>query len=488
MMRPGRLLAPALGLIAAVLAACDLAPPETTPLMEIPTTYKEGDAWALADPRDAAPSEAWWRVFGDAHLDSLEAQIESANQDLRAAVARFDEARAQAAIARADLFPTVGASGAATSTGLSGAVANPLPARRYGNYGLGLDLQYELDVWGRVRNAAKAGRERAQAAAGDVAAVDLRLQAELATDYFVLRADDAQQAILDRTVASYAKAFELNKARFETGYGAETEVAASEAQYRLAQTQAADIGLQRSQLEHAIAILIGKPPATFSLPANPLTGAPPQVAAELPGRLLERRPDVAAAERRVAAANAEIGVARVAYYPSFSLGGFVDTQAAQPSRLFTAPATAWSVGPSAAFALFDVGRRRALNAQAKAAYQELVANYRQSVLDAYAQVEDSLAAIRQLGREADSQEAGVAAARQSNAQASRLFAGGLASYDDVVTTENIELAAELTEARIRGQRMVAAASLIEALGGGWTREGLRSDSNWTPSAEKPGSR
>jgi NodT family efflux transporter outer membrane factor (OMF) lipoprotein len=456
--------------IALGVAGCNLAPPAVMPFVDIPPAYKEADGWAPARPQDTGPWGSWWRAFDDPELDQLESQLESANQDLRAAVARFDEARALARIAQSDLVPTVAVRGAASANRLSRAVANPLPADQFANYGLNLDLGYEIDVWGRVRNTAKAGRARAQAAAGDLAEVDLRIQAELATDYLILRADDAQQAILDRTVAAYAKAFELTQDRLKAGYSAEPQVAASEAQFRLAQAQAADIVLQRAQLEHAIAILIGQPPARFALPANPLTQTPPKIDIDLPGTLLERRPDVAAAERRVAAANADIGVARAAAYPTFSLGAVLGVQAAQSSRLFTAPAEAWSVGPTAALALLDGGRLRGVNAQAKAAYTESVAVYRQTVLDAFGQVEDALTAMRQLEREALSQEAGVAAARRSNGQASRLFEGGLSTYYDVVTTENIALSAELTAARLRGQRMVAAVALVRALGGGWRRD------------------
>ncbi|MGC1303931.1 MAG: TolC family protein, partial [Caulobacteraceae bacterium] len=247
------------------LAGCDLAPPNVTPPVDQPPAFKEADGWAQAQPQDTAPRGAWWAVFADPDLDRLEEQTTTANQDLQAAVANYDTARAQARIAKAGLFPTLDADGSVSRVRLSRDVANPLPDKDYTSYGLGLDLQYEIDVWGRVRNQTRAGRARAQAAAGDLAEVSLSLHEEVAVDYFTLRGDDAQQQVLDDTVKSYAKAFELTRARFDAGYAGEPEVAAAEAQYKLAQTQAEDIRLQRAQLEHGLAILTGQPPARFSL-------------------------------------------------------------------------------------------------------------------------------------------------------------------------------------------------------------------------------
>jgi outer membrane protein, multidrug efflux system len=464
----------ALRLSAALLplaaAACNLAPTDVRPAVDVPAAYKEAQGWKTAGPSDAPPPLAWWTSFNDPRLDRLEDKVASANQDLQAAIARFDIARAEARIARADLLPTVGSEASASRNTLSRVVGNTLPTQTYSNYEAGLDLQYELDLWGRVRNTARAGKARAQASADDLAAVDLRLHAELAADYFTLRADDAQQAILDQTVAAYAKAVQLTQARLNGGFAAEPELSAAEAQYRLAETQAHDIGLQRAELEHAIALLIGEPAARFSLEVAPLDTQPPAVSAELPSALLERRPDIAAAERRAAAANAEIGVARAAYFPTINLAGIFGVQSASTARLFTTPAEAWTVGPQAALILFDGGRRRGVSDAAKAAHAEAAATYRQTVLLAFSQVEDSLAQIRQLDLELQSQAQGVAAAKRSNAQAGRLFGGGLSNYYDVVTTQNIALAAQLTQAQIAGRRMVATVSLIRALGGGWPAE------------------
>jgi outer membrane protein, multidrug efflux system len=454
-------------LSAVAVGGCNLAPRYERPAVDTPPAYKEYTGWTVSNPQDSIPVGSWWRMFGDHDLDGLEDRVEVSNQNLQAALARFDAAKAQARLAQAGYFPSVDATTSVAPSGLSREVANPLPNRTYTGYALGLDLQYEIDVWNRVRNQVKADQDRALAAAGDLAALNLSLHAELATDYFILRADDAQQAILDRTVRDYAKALELTRARFSVGYAAESEVAAADAQYQLAQSQAADISLQRSQLEHAVAILVGEPPARFTLAVVPLSAVPPAIVPSLPGTLLERRPDVSAAERRVAAANAEIGVARAAYYPDFNLNVLGGLEAAEPNRLFTAAATAWSVGPGGLLNVFDGGKRRALNGRARAAYAEAVAQYRQTVLEAYREVEDGLASDRQLARESSSQEAGVVAARRATTHASQLFTGGLSSYYDVVTAENIQLAAELTAARIQGQRMVTSISLVRSLGGGW---------------------
>ena len=349
-------------------------------------------------------------------------------------------------------------------------VANPLPNRSFKNYSLGLDFDYEIDVWGRVRNQAKAGVDREQASAGDLATVDLSLHAELASDYFILRGDDAEQDILDRTVENYRKALALTQARFNIGYAAKPDVSAAEAQFESATTQATEIRLKRTNLEHAIAILTGQPPAAFALPENRLDATSLDIAPVLPAALLERRPDVAAAERRVAAANADIGVAKAAYYPAFNLNALLGVEAAMPNHLFTAPAEAWSLGPSAVVNLLDGGKRRALNDRARASYDEAAAQYRQTVLDAYGEVEDSLASLHLLAREATSQQAAVTAAADSTAQAAHLYSGGLANYYNVIEAQNIELAARLAQVDIATRRMTADVSLVKALGGGWQRK------------------
>jgi NodT family efflux transporter outer membrane factor (OMF) lipoprotein len=462
-------------LAAALLAACDLAPPYAPPPTTPPADYKEaagavsGD-WATAQPKDELPRGKWWELFHDPALNALEEQVTAANQDLKVAVARFDEARADAKTAQADYYPTIDATGSASRNHLSRQVGNPLPHGTTNNFSLGLDLGYEIDVWGRVRNQAKAGADRAQASAGDLAAVELSLHAELAADYFILRGYDADQDILDRTVEDYRKSLDLTAARFKIGYAARPDVSAAEAQFEGARTQATETSLKRANLEHAIAILTGRPPAGVSVPVRGLDGTPPEIALVLPTALLERRPDIAAAERRAAAANADIGVARAAYYPTFNLNTLFGLQAAMPNRLLTAPAEAWSFGPSALLNLFDGGKRDALNDKARATYDEAVAQYRQTVLDAYGEVEDNLASLRLLAREAETQRAAVTAAADATHQASNLYGGGLETYYDVIQAQNIELAARLSDTDIETRRMTASVLLIKALGGGWQRD------------------
>ncbi|ACI51215.1 RND efflux system, outer membrane lipoprotein, NodT family [Gluconacetobacter diazotrophicus PA1 5] len=454
-------------LAAMVPAACDLAPRYAPPVAPVPASFKERDGWALAVPGDDVPKGPWWRIFHDPVLDALEDRVTIANQDLRVAVAQYDEARADARTAQAGYYPTLDFTGSASRSGLSRETANVFNKSTFNSYSLGLDLQYEVDVWGRVRNTAKAGRARAQASAGDLATVDLSLHAELATDYFTLRGYDAMQAVLDQTVGNYRHALALTQAQFDVGYAAQPDVSAATAQLDGLLTQAADNRLRRAMLEHAIAILTGQPPATFAVAARSLDSAPPPIAPGLPVALLQRRPDIAAAERRVAAANADIGVARAAYFPAFNINAMMGVQAAMPNHLLVAPAQAWSFGPEALLNVFDGGRRAALNAHARAVYDEEVARYRQTVLDACRDVEDSLVSLRRLAEESATQQQAVIAAQDATHRAGELNTGGLASYYNVILARNIELSDRLSEVDIRVRRMTASVALIKALGGGW---------------------
>jgi multidrug efflux system outer membrane protein len=468
---------PTIPLIAAtlLLAACDLAPRYNPPATASFVAYKEAADWIAAAPNDGVPRGKWWEIFQDPALNALEDRATEANQDLQAAVARFDAARADARAAQADYYPSADATGSATRNRLSGRVANPLPRRTFNQFALGLDLGYELDVWGRVRNQARAGKFRAQASAGDLATVELSVHAELAADYFILRGYDSEQDILDRTVEDYRKFLELTQARVKVGYARKSDVSAAVAQLENVRTQATDVRLKRTNLEHAIAILTGVPPADLSVPVHLLDASPPQIEPTLPAMLLERRPDVAAAERRAAAANADIGIARAAYFPTFNLNALFGVQAARTGEVFESPAETWSFGPSALGNVFDGGRRRALNAKARALHGEAIAAYRQTVLTAYGEVEDNLASLKDLGDEAQTQQAAVIAAAESTRHASDLYTGGLQSYFDVVEAQNIELAARLSDADIRTRRMTASVLLIKALGGGWDRDELHAD-------------
>jgi NodT family efflux transporter outer membrane factor (OMF) lipoprotein len=467
---PVALPASALG---ALLAACSFAPAYKAPpdTGTAPAVYKEIGDWKQAQPVDAQPRGAWWTQFNDAQLNALEDQVSSANQDLKAAVARLQEARAQAGIARADLFPTLtlGPSLTRQRVSTNGPHYSPGAEPSYNDFLLEADLSYEIDVWGRVRNTLSAANATAQASAADLVTLDLSTHAELATDYFSLRGADNQQALLDQTVADYTKALELEQHLYDGGAAALSDLVQAQAQLETAITQAADVRLQRAQLEHAIAVLIGQPASSFHLDAMPLPAelGPPGVDPGLPSALLERRPDVAAAERRVFAANANVGVARAAYFPVFSLTASAGYDSTHSSNWIQAPSNIWSVGPSALLTVFDAGRHASQSAQAHAAYDEQVADYRGSVLNAYREVEDNIAALRQLEQETTSQAAAVTASQKALQQAQYRYKGGIVTYLEVVTTENAALQAELSAANIQTRRLNAAVLLVKALGGGW---------------------
>lgn len=454
------------------LSACELAPTYKTPAIATPEAFKESAGWSLAKPADSAPRGEWWRVFNDDDLNRIEGQVSDMNQNLKEAVARYDEARALAKGARADLYPTVDAVAGESSGEQSRQVTNPLPHRHYNDNAVGLQASYELDVWGRVRDTARAARDRAQASAGDLAAASLSLHAEAAVDYLTLRGVDNELVVLDDTIASYQKALNLTQARFKAGYAAEPDVAAAEASLELTRTQAAEMRLNREKLEHAIAILTGQAPAAFSIASHAYHTDVPAVADVLPGELLQRRPDIAAAERRVEAANYDIGAARAAFFPTFSLSALIGQQASTQASLASAAATTWALGATSLLNIFDGGRRRSESSRAHAAFDEAAANYRQTVLNAYGEVEDNLATIRVLDEENKTQTAAVDAATRAMEQAERRYTAGYANYYDVITAQNIQLSAKLTQVQIRYRQTNAEVLLIKALGGGWRNSDL----------------
>jgi NodT family efflux transporter outer membrane factor (OMF) lipoprotein len=464
--------AAALPLLIGTLAACSFAPtyktPESAPAAE---AYQEIGEWKPAQPADSVPRGLWWQAFHDAKLDALEQKAEEANQDIKAAFARLQQARAQTRIARAGFFPTLTANSAATRARASMNAPGYLPGGEavYNDFDLQADLSYELDFWGRVRNTVNAAAATQQASAADLATLNLAIHAELATDYFALQSDDAQQLLLDRTVEDYAKALRLTENLYHGGAAAVADVAQAQAQLETAHTQAADIRLQRAQAEHAIAVLTGETPSKFHLDLDPLPTAavPPPLEAGLPSALLERRPDIAAAERRVAAANAAIGVARAAYFPVFSLTGAAGYNSTESATWLSAPSRLWSLGGTGVLTLFDAGLHRAESAQARAMYDEQVAKYRNAVLTAYQEVEDNLAALRQLQQESVSEAAAVTATGKALQQAQYRYSAGATTYLEVVSTENAALQAQLTAASIQLRRLNASVLLIKALGGGW---------------------
>jgi NodT family efflux transporter outer membrane factor (OMF) lipoprotein len=452
-----------------LLCSCNLAPHYHRPAEETPVAFKEAGGWMTAEPADAAPRGRWWEAYGDKELNALEEKAGAGNQDLKAALARYEEARAGARAARADYFPNI--TGTAydfreRSSPNYSALTNGKP---FNDYLAEADISYEIDLWGRVRNEVATAKHLAKASGGDLAAVDLSLRAELASDYFALRADDAEQIVLDETAVDYGKALDLTRDRFKGGVSAEADVDQAETQYQTTRTQASDLRLKRAQLEHAIAVLTGASPSGFTLASMPLDAAQkmPSVNPGIPSKLLERRPDIAAAERRVMAANAQIGVARAAWFPDFTIQGLLGFESASSSNWLTAGSRIWSLGPQAVVPIFDAGRINALSDQARAAYDENAAAYRKTVLTAYREVEDNLAALRRLEQESQSQSAAADAADRSLRQSQDRYTGGIITYLDVVVVQNIALQARLALIDIEARRLTASVQLIKALGGGW---------------------
>jgi NodT family efflux transporter outer membrane factor (OMF) lipoprotein len=461
-------------LLLGALTACSFAPtyqapPTTAPA---PGNFQEDGDWKVAEPLDGEARGAWWVIFHDATLDDLESRVEAANQNLKAAVARLAQARAETRIQRASLFPTLNIGSNATRNRASvNAPTFPkgLTNPTYGNFDLEADLSYEIDVWGRVRNTVNAAKAGQQASAADLATLDLSLHAELASDYFGLRGADEQQVLLDETVIQYTKSLRLTQNLYNGGGAALADVEQAKAQLETARTQAAETHLQRAQLQHAMAVLLGENPSAFHLGVMPLNVdiAAPVVDPGLPSALLERRPDVAAAERRVAAANFNVGVARAAYFPQFSLSADFGYDSTRSSNWLTAPSRTWGIGPTGLLTVFDAGRHRAQSEQAHAVFDEQVADYRNVVLTAYQEAEDNLAALRQLQAESVSQAAAVDATGKALQQSQYRYKAGLVTYLEVAINENAHLQAQLSNVNIQVRRLDASVLLVKALGGGW---------------------
>jgi NodT family efflux transporter outer membrane factor (OMF) lipoprotein len=455
---------------ALMLAGCTVGPKYRRPQAEVPTVYKEAGNWKTAQPNEQDLGGNWWELFQDPQLNVLEQQVTVSNQNLKAAEAQYRQASAFVRFNRADYFPTVGVAPNVTRGKVS---SNRPPAGALSNgktttdIQLPFELSYEVDAWGRVRSNVAASRADAQASAADLAAVNLSMHAQLATFYFQARTLDAQEQLLNSTVAQYEQALQINQVRYEGGVGSEVEVEQAKTQLETTRAQAVDIGVQRAQFEHAVATLIGKPASSFTLPPLPLETPPPAIPVGLPSELLERRPDIASAERQMAAANARIGVAKAAYYPLLSLTGVGGFESGSLSNLLTGPSALWAIGGAAVETLFDGGRRRAVSAQATAAYDQSVAVYRGTVLTGFQQVEDNLAATRILENEAKTQNIAVVAAQKSLDLSKQRYEGGVTSYLEVTVAQSAALSDEVTAVNILGRRMVAAVQLIQAVGGGW---------------------
>ncbi|NIF76728.1 efflux transporter outer membrane subunit [Paraburkholderia sp. Cy-641] len=473
--RRAQAFAPALALtfaltLACALSACTVGPDYVKPAAVTPATWREleGTGWKPAQPADTLMRGAWWHIYADPSLDALEQRVASENQDVQAAEARFRAARATVAQYRSNFFPVVTAGGGFSRTRTSENVLHKSTAGlTLNDYIVQADASWEPDLWGRISRSVEGAKAAAQASAADVDAALLSMQAELATDYFELRGLDQERRLLDDTIKAYEEALELTQHRYAGGIATDADVAQAQAQLKTTQAQALDLGVQRAQLEHAIAILIGQPPSTFTLSVAPLVAAPVVAASGVPSDLLERRPDIAAAERHVAAMNAQIGVATAAFFPNLILSVTGGLEATNYSQWLLAPSRLWSLGPTLAGTLLDFGGRAAVKEQARAHYDESVAQYRQTVLDAFGQVEDNLAALRVLEQEAAAQDDAVAAAQRSLAVVSDRYRNGAITYLGVVVAQTTALTNERNAVAIARRRMAASVALVKALGGGW---------------------
>jgi NodT family efflux transporter outer membrane factor (OMF) lipoprotein len=426
---------------------------------------------ASAQPADQLSRGKWWEIYGDPQLNRLEDKIKVSNQTLKAAVAQFEQARASVRFERADFYPTVtaGAAGSAIRLSSNRALATSLSTTNYSDILMPVvNVSYEPDLFGRIRHTVEAARTGAQASAGDLENVSLSLHAQLAVDYFELQSLDADEEVLNSSVATFERALELTQNRYKGGVASAVDVAQAETQLETTRAQAIDVEAARAQFEHAIAVLIGEPASSFGIPSSPLKLTPPLIPVGLPSELLERRPDIAAAERRVASANQQIGIALAAYFPSVSLSGSGGFESTSLTNLLSGPSGFFSAGASALVTVFDAGRRRSVSEQARAVYEQNAANYRETVLSAFREVEDNLASLRILAEETKTQQAAVAAAEHSVELSTNRYKGGVASYLEVTTAQGIALSNQRLEVDVRGRRMTSSVLLIQALGGGWT--------------------
>ncbi|HTF72232.1 MAG TPA: efflux transporter outer membrane subunit [Edaphobacter sp.] len=468
-------------LFALALAGCRVGPQYVRPAAPLapefkealPSNFKASDGWKMAQPGDTQLKGEWWTLFNDPELNTLEAQIDPANQTLKEAEANFRAARAAVRFFRADLAPTIGANpsiGAVRSSTNQPYFNKAVASNGTGNFTLPIDLNYEIDLWGRIRRSITQSREQAQASAADLETTRLSLHAELAIDYFNLRSADAQRKLLDDTVNAFRDALRLTEDRYNGGAAPLSDVTQARTQLQTAQVQATDVDIFRADYEHAIAMLIGKPPAQLTLPRNPVTVAGPalpEIPGMLPSQLLERRPDIASEERRMAAANEQIGIAQAAFYPTLSLSavaGFTGTSAV---NWFTWPSRFFAVGPTLSQTIFDYGRRRATTDITRADYDSTIASYRQTTLTAFQQVEDNLNALHGLETEATQQQAATASARESLDLFNTRYEGGVDTYLQVIISQTALLQNERNDIDITRRRLEASVLLVKSLGGGW---------------------
>jgi NodT family efflux transporter outer membrane factor (OMF) lipoprotein len=454
---------------------------------ELPPSFKEASGWKTGEPKDDLHKGKWWEIFGDQQLNQIEDQVDVSNQTLAAAEAQFRGARAAIRVSRSQLYPTLSGGASLAGTGTSGnvgAFANSKGAQQYATLELPtLSASWEPDLWGQIRRTIEANVDTAQASAADLENARLSIQSQLALDYFQLHGLDSQRRLLLDTADAYEKALQLTVNRYNQGVASQVDVAQAQTQLAQTRAQATDTLVARQQFEHAIAILLGRPPSEFSIPEALITSDPPPIPGVVPSELLERRPDIAGNERRIAAANAQIGVAISAFYPTLSLGVSGGLESSSLLSLFTWPSRFWSLGPTLSQTFFDAGRRRGITEQARASYDAAVANYRESVLTAFQQVEDQLAALRILSQEATEQAGAVTYAERSLQLANAQYQGGITTYLQVITAQAIALSNELTAVQLKTRRMTASVSLVQALGGGWNSSELPTRQEVTP--QKP---
>jgi NodT family efflux transporter outer membrane factor (OMF) lipoprotein len=459
-----------------LLVGCTVGPKYVQPTVPPPPpAFKETPSnWSQANPQDQLPKGKWWEIYGDAQLNSLEETIAVSNQNLKVAYQQYMSARDLVRQARSQLFPTVAVQPSGSRIQLSENRPNVFPTTKsqYSDIVLPAELSYEVDLWGQVRRTIESSRENAQASAGDLENISLSLHSQLAFDYFYLRGLDLQKQLLDTTVVDFEKALQLTQARYRGGVASDVDVAQAETQLETTRAQDIDTGVARAQFEHAIAVLTGQNASAFSIPPAPLTASPPQIPLGVPSELLERRPDIAAAERRVASANAQIGIAVSAYYPQVSISATGGLESAAIGTLFQGPSALWSVGGSAFETVLDGGRRRAVTQQARDNHEATVASYRENVLEAFQQVEDNLAALRLLDQELTTQQVAVASARRSVDLSTVRYKRGITTYLEVLTAQSIALSDERIAADLMTRRMTASVQLVKALGGGWDRSQL----------------
>lgn len=458
----------ALPLALLAFAGCAIGPDYQRPAVPAPAFTAAGD-WKPAEPAEQLPRGKWWEAYGDPVLNGLQDKLESSSNSLLVARAQYQQVLDAVSVAYSALYPAVNVTGSGDRNRT--AAKNNSAASVQNSFAAGLAASWELDLWGTVRRGLEAGRATAEASAANLESVRLSLHATLAQTYFSLRVADTQQRLYDRTVADYTRTLQMTRNRYAAGVDTRGEVSTAEAQLKTAQAQAIDLSLTRAQLEHAIAVLLGQAPAAFSLAPADLTIVPPAPPALLPSQQLERRPDIAVAERQLAAASAGIGIAQGGYFPVISLTGSAGYQGASWSHLFSAPNQVWSVGGSVLAPLFNSGKTRAQVAAARSAYDEKLAAYRQTVLTAFQEVEDNLAAATLLAREAAVQDEAVAAARQSTGILLNQYKAGTVSYLDVVTAQSAQLTAERTAVQLLGRRLNASVLLLKAAGGDWRTPG-----------------